>query len=159
LALIETTAIVDRKATHETTHNLSRQAETWRAWLPAAAWLCVIFLFSTSYFSASETGAFIEPGLRWLLPAASAATITQLHFLIRKAAHFSEYLVLFSLLARGPMRARPYAALAACAMFAMLDEGHQSFVPSRTASMFDVGIDFSGALFAGCVRAAFLELI
>ena len=129
------------------------------AWLPVIAWCSCIFVFSTSYFSAVNTGAIIEPILRWLMPSATAATIQDFHFLIRKSAHFTEYLVLFTLLLRGPMRARPFQALAMCALFAVSDEAHQIFVASRTPSIFDVGIDVSGALFAGCVRAAILEFV
>jgi len=128
-------------------------------WIPVVLWSACIFFFSTSYFSAANTAAFFEPIIRWFLPAADPATVRSIHFLIRKTAHFSEYLMMFTLLVRGPLHGRPLPALALCAAMALGDEFHQSFVRSRTASIFDVGLDFSGAVFAGCVRAAFIELI
>ena len=122
-------------------------------WWPVAAWVVVNFIFSTSYFSASQTASVIKPILRFLFPHADPPTIDTLHALIRKLAHFAQYAVLFWLLARKPMRGRPALALLVCVMFALMDEGHQMFVPSRTASLLDVGLDFSGALFANFVRA------
>jgi VanZ family protein len=127
-------------------------------WLPAIFWGMVIFLMSTSYFSAANTSRIIEPILRWLMPGVSAATVASIHFFIRKSAHFSEYLVLFWLLARGPMQRRPQVALALCVLYAFLDEGHQILVPGRTPSIYDVGIDFSGALFSRFLHLAIVEI-
>jgi VanZ family protein len=133
--------------------------ERLKAWLPVATWALVIFILSTSKFSAQETGEWIEPVLRWLLPSASYHTIEVMHYSIRKLAHFTEYGILFLLLIRGPMRGRVGMALAACAVYAMLDEGHQIFVPDRTASVYDVALDFSGALFSHFVSSGIAELI
>lgn len=127
--------------------------------MPVAAWAILIFFFSTSLFSAQDTGSFIEPVLRWMLPWASFQTIEVMHYSIRKAAHFTEYGILFLLLIRGPMRGHTLMALAACAAYALLDEGHQMFVPERTASMYDVALDFSGALFSHFVSSGVAELI
>ncbi len=74
--------------------------------------------------------------------------------MIRKSAHLSEYAVLFWLLARGPLRHSPATALVLCALYAVLDETHQVFVPGRTPSPYDVGIDFSGALAGHLLRLA-----
>jgi VanZ family protein len=81
------------------------------------------------------------------------------HMLVRKAAHFTNYGILFWLLIRGPMEGRPYAALAFCVFYALLDEGHQIFVPGRTASLYDVAIDSSGALFSRFLNAAVAEIV
>jgi len=130
-----------------------------KLWLPVAAWAVVIFVLSTSLFSAQETGSWIEPVLAWILPWASEHTIEVLHFAIRKMAHFTEYGILFLLLIRGPMRGHTFMALAACAAYAMLDEGHQMLVPDRTASIYDVALDFSGALFSHFLSSGVAELI
>ncbi len=127
-------------------------------WLPAMFWGTAIFLMSTSYFSAANTGRIIEPILRWLMPGVSAATIASMHWLIRKSAHFTEYLVLFWLLVRGPMARRPHLALGLCVLYAFLDEGHQMLVPGRTPSIYDVGIDFSGALFSRLLHLSIVEI-
>ena len=133
--------------------------EKLKAWLPVVAWALLIFFLSTSLFSSQDTGEWIEPILRWLLPWASNPTIEVAHFAIRKAAHFTEYGILFLLLIRGPMRGHAVLALAACAAYAMLDEGHQIFVPERTASIYDVALDFSGALFSHFVSTGVAELV
>jgi VanZ family protein len=133
--------------------------ESLKTCLPVAAWALLIFILSTSSFSAQETGWWIEPILRWLLPSASLHTIEVMHYAIRKLAHFTEYGILFLLLIRGPMRGHAVLALAACAAYAMLDEGHQMFVPDRTASFYDVALDFSGALFSHFVHSGVAELI
>ncbi|MFZ0887737.1 MAG: VanZ family protein [Candidatus Binataceae bacterium] len=127
-------------------------------WLPAMFWGAVIFTLSTSYFSMSNTALFIEPILRFLMPGASAAAIACAHNLVRKGAHFGEYVILFWLMVRGPMARRPHLALAICAVYALLDEGHQIVVPGRTASFYDVGLDFSGALFSRYLHLAVVEI-
>jgi VanZ family protein len=127
-------------------------------WLPAIFWAITIFVFSTSYFSAANTGKIIEPILRWLLPSATVATIDVLHWFVRKSAHFTEYVILFWLLMRGPFAGRPHLALAVCVAYAFLDEGHQILVPGRTPSIYDVGLDFSGALFSRFLHMAIFEI-
>lgn len=117
-------------------------------------WAACIFVLSSSMFSANNTASVIVPILRWLMPAASPAMIDTTHYFIRKLAHFSEYALLFLLLIRGPMRGRPGFALGLCAVYALLDEGHQMFVPLRTPSLHDVALDFSGALFSNLATLA-----
>ncbi|SRR5579875_434401 len=130
-----------------------------RAWLPVAIWAVVIFFLSTSAFGAQYTSLWIEPVLRWLLPSASAHTIDVMHYAIRKLAHFTEYGILFLLLIRGPMRGHALWALGVCLAYAMLDEGHQIFVPDRTASLYDVALDCSGALFSHFLSSGVAELV
>jgi VanZ family protein len=128
-------------------------------WLPALVWAIVIFGLSTSYFSALNTSKIIDPILRFLMPGASAATIAFGHNLVRKCAHFTNYAILFWLLARGPMRERPYAAFGLCVLYALLDEGHQVLVPGRTPSLYDVALDSTGALFSHFLHGAVSEVV
>ena len=75
---------------------------------------------------------------------------------MRKLAHVSEYAVLAVLLYRAFVHTalkgrRAFSAgvvLLLCAAYAATDEFHQSFVPSRTASLRDVMIDICGAMLA-----------
>jgi len=127
-------------------------------WIPVVVWGALIFTLSTSAFSAANTARIIDPMLRWLLPAITAASVEVCHTLIRKAAHFTEYGVLFWLLVRGPMAQRPYLALMLCVVYASTDEGHQAFVPGRTASLYDVALDSTGALFSHFLTTAIAEL-
>lgn len=50
-------------------------------------------------------------------------------------------------------------ALLSTLLLASWDEWHQSFLPNRTSSIFDVGIDFSGALLANLILMLVLALV
>ena len=120
--------------------------------LPPAAWMAVIFVFSTSLFSSEETGRIIEPIIKLVYPDASRELVEILHHLIRKAAHLTEYLLLsllwFRALIKGAGWSPGRAVLSSfliSAAYAATDEIHQSFVPGRTSSPIDVLIDASGA--------------
>ncbi len=126
-------------------------------WLPVLVWAAVIFVLSTSYFSAENTARIIDPILRFLFPGASSSTVMMGHNLIRKCAHFANYGVLFWLLVRGPMSDRRLMAFGLCVLYAFLDEGHQMFVPDRTPSLFDVALDSTGALFSNFLHSAISE--
>jgi VanZ family protein len=127
-----------------------------RYWLPVLVWMGLIFLGSTDLLSAEQTSRIIGPLLRWLKPNISAEAIAQIQFFVRKGAHITEYAILGALLWRAlrgttaatKMSILAVAALSACAIFALSDEFHQSFVASRTASPVDVLIDICGALAA-----------
>lgn len=131
----------------------SDRGTLWRRWLPALLWMLVIFGASTDLMSAEHTSRFIAPFLQWFDPNVSPATVLQVQFAVRKAAHLTEYAILAALLVRALRgeAARPTAGLIACAIavaavWAVLDEYHQSFVPSRTSSPIDVMIDTAGAV-------------
>lgn len=72
-------------------------------------------------------------------------------FLIRKLAHFTEYLILGILIIRllrtyGKLNVRMIiTAIVICFLYAASDEIHQIFVPGRTAKVLDMLIDTSGA--------------
>jgi VanZ family protein len=117
---------------------------------------------STGLGSAENTSRFVEPFLRWLIPNISDNTVQQVHFYIRKGAHLGEYAVLGWLLWRALRQtkladARPFqwkvavAVLLTAAAYAATDEFHQSFVPTRTASVRDVMIDTCGSFLGLCV--------
>ncbi len=126
--------------------------------IPVVLWGALIFTLSTSAFSAFNTAKIIDPIVRWLIPGISAASVDVCHSLVRKAAHFTEYGILFWLLVRGPMAQRPYLALMLCVVYALTDEGHQAFVPGRTASLYDVALDSTGALFSHFLTIAIAEI-
>jgi len=122
------------------------------AWGPVAVWLGVMFFGSTDLLSGEHTSRFLIPFLRWLKPDLSWDTILQIHFFLRKAAHVTEYAILSGLIFRALRELvhgfwpRAAIALFPALLFAAVDEFHQSFVPSRTSSLGDVGIDCAGAL-------------
>ena len=116
----------------------------------------MIFAGSTDLMSAEHTSRIIVPLLHWFFPTVSPLTLVRVEFSFRKAAHVSEYAVLAVLLYRAFVHTvfRSRRALSAglvllsCAAYAASDEFHQSFVPSRTASLRDVMIDLCGATLA-----------
>jgi VanZ family protein len=126
-----------------------------RPWLPALCWAAVIWSFSTDTFSAQHTGRILEPLLRWIFPGIRREHVRAIHFLVRKSGHFIEYFVFGLLLYRG-LRGEEKGwlwewagmALSLAAGYAVLDEVHQSFVASRTASGWDSLLDSAGALAA-----------
>jgi VanZ family protein len=126
-----------------------------RAWWPALLWAGVIFLMSTDTFSAEHTGSILEPVLRWFLPSLTAGQFALIHYGVRKTAHFTEYFVFALLLYRGVRSAHKgwrwswaLTALFIAAGYSALDEIHQAFVVSRTASPYDSLLDSAGAFVA-----------
>jgi VanZ family protein len=129
-----------------------------RAWWPAVLWAVIISILSTDTFSAEHTSLVIEPILRWIYPAISVDGLELAHHLVRKSAHFVEYFVFFLLLYHGfrvnHRESRPWhwswalIAWLIAAVYSVLDEVHQIFVPSRGPSPWDSLLDSTGALFA-----------
>jgi VanZ family protein len=122
---------------------------------PLALWLILIFIGSTSVLSASNTSVVMR-FFHWLLPHADEAALRAIHFAIRKAGHFTEYAVLSLLAARAfktsshelIRRSWFWLSLALIIAYSLSDEFHQSFIPSRTASIYDSMIDSCGGLAA-----------
>jgi len=115
--------------------------------------MSVISLMSTEPFSAANTHRYLDPVLRFFFPHIGAAEFTFWHYVIRKTAHFGEFFVLGSLAFWACRRGRlprwratwMLQALGVALLYALMDEAHQAFVPNRTASLADSGIDSLGA--------------
>jgi len=107
-------------------------------WVLVAAWLVVIWTFGESQ-ALQVTGA--DPGVRWL---------------VRKGVHLVVYGVLGGLLALA-LGARDgwRWVLGLCLAVALADEIHQRFVPNRTFTVRDLGLDLTG----GFLGAAVIELV
>jgi VanZ family protein len=132
-----------------------------RQW-PVFFWAAVIWIFSTQWFAEDNTSRLIVPILKWILPGAAPATIAFLHYLIRKSAHFIEYFIFSLLVLRGIRGNRrewrigwALAAAGVAAAYAATDEFHQSLVPGRFASFWDVLLDSSGVVAAQIVAWLF----
>jgi VanZ family protein len=123
-------------------------------WIPVLLMLMVQFTFSTGAFSSEETSKFIVPLLKGLLGNPTPDQLMFWHHVVRKAAHVTEYCILGLLVFRAfkvdiakSSKVRIMTVIFV-AVAAAMDEFHQSFVPSRGSSIFDVGWDCIGGLIA-----------
>ena len=111
---------------------------------------------STETFSSQNTFSWTETVLLFLFPKISSQEMGLIHTFIRKAGHVIEYFILGLLLFRafrGELTLSwswrwSFFAVIVGALWAATDELHQSFVPTRTASIVDVGIDIAGGVLA-----------
>ncbi len=129
-------------------------------WLPAIVWMMLIFMFSAQPASQSNelssglTKVLVNM-LGKILPLnAETSTINdfavQMNHIVRKAAHFSIYLILGMLVSgamikNGNKRRAVLISLLICSVYAASDELHQLFVPGRGCQLKDVLIDSAGA--------------
>jgi VanZ family protein len=132
-------------------HGQAGRGRVWR-YGPLLAWVGFIFFASTGSLSAPNTSRILRPLLLWLVPGITEAALASAHFFVRKGAHFAEYFILALLAARafttsseaGLRRRWWLASFALVAACALLDEYHQSFVASRTGTVYDSLIDMAG---------------
>lgn len=131
------------------------QLKKWIRWGMVLAWMALIFSFSAQQGSTSGSlsGSIVDGILsliQFVVPSADINRET-LHFIIRKGAHFSVYLVLGALSAHALSGhqvtgwKRFLYALLISTLYAISDEIHQGFVPGRGPSVRDVLIDSTGA--------------
>jgi VanZ family protein len=112
---------------------------TWR--IALVVWLILIFLFSSSLFSAENTEKVLVFDL--------------LNYVVRKCSHMVEYAILVYLWFRSlcVVRERFFSSvilsMVLSVLYAASDEWHQSFVPSRDGTVTDVIWDATGAVFMG----------
>jgi VanZ family protein len=141
-------------------------------WVPALIAIAVIIAESTATMSAENTSRWLLPLWIKLFGRVTPARWAVIHHYIRKTGHFVGYgLVSLAFLdgCRASLEKLPYSgririrqaailALACTLLLAIWDEWHQSFLPGRTSSVVDVGIDFCGGLTAHFVLIVFLSL-
>jgi VanZ family protein len=135
-----------------------------RAW-PALVWAIIIALFSTHWFTETNTSRVIIPILRFLFPHARYHFLLRAEHVIRKGAHVFEYFVFSLLLLRTIRGERPgwrltwgIAAILIVFGYACTDELHQYFVPGRGAAFSDVMLDTSAGVLAQVVASLWYRL-
>jgi VanZ family protein len=119
------------------------------------AWAGLIFYLSTGTFGTQFSASLLAKILAFLHVSVSPMAFHTLHTLVRKLAHFTEYAIFSVLLylnflpyLRSPWRTRAAIwAISIAAAYSLTDEFHQLFVPGRTASLRDSGLDSLGAVF------------
>jgi VanZ family protein len=127
-----------------------RQIILWR--MATIAWAAGILWLSTEPYGGEETRSVLTNALAplpWHIPT---DWVGVLNAIWRKLAHFAEYAIFTFLLYRSfggreRLRSQPqviFWCLAGTALLAFTDEFHQAFVPGRTPSLVDCGIDVAG---------------
>lgn len=122
-------------------------------WLPVFAWMALIFVASSDTESGYRGSRILGPIIRWFVPDIAAPDLERCVLWARKGVHFGTFAVLaaltFRALAAGsrPVAPRRIAAWSwgVAVAYAISDEIHQTFVPSRVGSGWDVAIDAFGA--------------
>ena len=123
-------------------------------WVVTLAWAGNITFLSTASFGGSVTGYLLAQLLSSLHIHLAYPTFEIVHFLIRKLAHVTEYAILslFLYFSFNPLHPESWhmrsalGAVTIAGLLSLTDEYHQSFVPGRTASIKDCGLDTFGAL-------------
>jgi VanZ family protein len=135
--------------------NNGRDFKFWiRTWLPVLLGLCVIATESTAAFGADMTSRPLRMIYEAIFGHVADADWISIHHMIRKSGHFIGYGFLGLAWLRAWWMTLPNTiflkdaslALLGTAMTASADEFHQSFLPNRTASPWDVLIDCCGAI-------------
>ena len=106
------------------------------------------FIFTMSSFNATESSNQSNFIVNIIVNIFNINNIELLSFIIRKLAHFTEYLILgiltYNLIKSYNKKA--YIAIFICILYAINDEIHQYFVPGRSCQILDMTIDSIGSI-------------
>jgi VanZ family protein len=119
---------------------------------PLILWIGLILFLSTGQASMSNTSRFIRPLLEFLFPNSPEETLIVYHNYIRKLAHVTEYAILAFWASRAFLYSRRtflrrlwfLFAFGLVFIVASIDETNQSYIASRTGSIYDVLLDVTG---------------
>lgn len=134
------------------------------------------FIFSMSHMNATSSsglsndvglliGNLLVPGFREMLESEQVLYAEGIQFLVRKAAHMCEYMVLGVLVSRFVCNVwsrwyTKYWSVTAFVMgmlYAVSDEIHQLFIPGRSGQITDVLIDSTGVLIGVALYCGYLR--
>lgn len=124
-------------------------------WILVIGWMLLIFIFSSQAGEVSnENNKFVIYIFNLLGLDLNSIFGTLSDFIVRKAAHFTEYFILYILLYRA-INTKKNASikvfigvLLIVFLYACSDELHQAFVPGRGPAFRDVLVDTCGGLTA-----------
>jgi VanZ family protein len=136
------------------------------AWLPVAIGIGVIAIESTPWFGADQTSGPLRTIYQAIFGPVSDARWEPIHHYIRKSGHFVGYGTLgltwlrawWMVLRTSAFLRCAVLALAGTALVASCDEWHQTFLPSRTGTPWDVLLDCCGATTAILLVYAYARL-
>jgi VanZ family protein len=115
--------------------------QLFRRWLPPILWTGLILYLSGESGSSGVT----ERWILWFGGELTADTLFYINYSLRKAGHVFGYAILGTLNHRALEGRRELLAVALAGVVAIIDEGHQSTSPLRTAALADIGFDVCGA--------------
>ena len=134
------------------------QKTVWRGriirYAPLILWIGLIMFLSSGQASMTNTSRFIRPLLNFLFPDALEETLNIYHGYIRKLAHVTVYSILafwaFRAFFKSPQKIlREFWYVFAgilVLLVAAIDETNQSYLASRTGSIYDVMLDAAGGV-------------
>ena len=124
------------------------------AWLPVLIGVVIIAIESTETFGANHTSGPLRRVWEALFGAVTDPRWEVIHHILRKCGHFFAYGFIGLAWLRAWWMTLPKSqfftdaalALLGTAFIASCDEIHQTFLPNRTGTVWDVLLDCSGAL-------------
>jgi VanZ family protein len=138
------------------------QKQLLKEWTAAVLWLGLIAVESTNLLSAANTSRILYPIFHFFT-GVDPVRFVLWDYYIRKIGHFVCYFGLSVLLFRAWRATLPFASPSRwsmqwarisffmAALVASLDEWHQTYLTSRSGSLYDVLLDSSAALMAQIV--------
>jgi VanZ family protein len=136
------------------------------AWMPVLFCACVISVESTAAFGADHTTGPLRHIWEWIFGVIADDRWEIFHHLIRKTGHFIGYGLIglawlrawWMTFPRGSFLQHASLAFMGTAFIASCDEFHQSFLPNRTGTPYDVLLDCTGATILMCVTWLILRV-
>lgn len=111
-------------------------------------WMIIIFIMSS--FDATESANQSNFIVNIITNIFKIENIEVLSFIIRKLAHFTEYLILgfltINMLNKNDISKKYLISILICLIYATSDEIHQIFAPGRACQIKDILIDSIGSI-------------
>ncbi|HKF48114.1 MAG TPA: VanZ family protein [Terracidiphilus sp.] len=135
--------------------NSAQGARYWiRVWWPVALMIAVIIVESQEFMGADHTSGPLRMIWQAIFGQVGDARWEDIHNYIRKSGHFLGYGMMGLAWLRAWWMTLPHSkfltdvalAMLGTGAIASLDEYHQSFLPNRTSSPWDVLLDCTGAI-------------
>lgn len=118
------------------------------------AWMIIIFVMSSynSVDSSNQSNVIVDV----IVNIFNITSVNIISVIVRKLAHFSEYLILGILVANmiKYYDKKHLIGVTICILYAISDEIHQLFVPGRSCQILDIVIDTIGS----CIGLAVLSI-
>ncbi len=136
-------------------NNRTRSLGYWiNVWLPVVVGIAVIVLESTEWFGSDHTSGPLRRIFEAFFGHVSNAHWEIIHHYLRKSGHFLGYGFIGLAWLRAWWLTLPHSrflpdaflALLGTALVATCDEWHQTFIPNRTGSPWDVLLDCTGVI-------------